>query len=191
MSDETAPARWGYKFSRFEVMPSADTFSMAPIKNLLNKYISPSDVVIDPFAKDSKVGTITNDMNPTTTAQYHMNAPDFLDELLKQNVVADVVLFDPPYSPRQITECYATAGLRATMVDTQNARLYREVKKRLWQLLKPRGYAICFGWNSSGMGFKKAWQPLEIMLVHHFGAHNDTIVTVQRKMQRTLDESEG
>ncbi len=177
-----------YTFSRFEAMPSADTFSIPPIRELLTRYVHAGDVVIDPFAKDSKIGTITNDLNPNTLAQYHLNAPDFLDMLKEEKVVADVVLFDPPYSPRQITECYATAGLRATMVDTQNAHLYHEVKRRLWHLLKPMGYAICFGWNSSGMGFKRGWRPIEIALIHHFGAHNDTIVTVQQKMQTTLDD---
>ena len=167
-------------------MPSSDTFSILPIKELLSKYVKKGDVVIDPFSKNAKLGTYTNDMNPETTAQYHMNAPDFLDMLIAKDIIADVILFDPPYSPRQISECYAKAGLKATMVDTQNAKLYREVKDKLAMLLKPGGIAICFGWNSAGMGDIANWKFLEIMLVYHFSAHNDTIVTVQRKMQTNL-----
>lgn len=39
----------------------------------------------------------TNDLNPNTTAQYHLPAQEFCSRL---QVEVDVVLFDPPYSPR-------------------------------------------------------------------------------------------
>ncbi len=91
----------------------------------------------------------------------------------------NAVIFDPPYSPRQISECYKSIGRKATTADTQNALLYREVRDGLSELLKPGGVALSFGWQSSGFG--KDWPTLEILLVRHGGAHNDTICVAQRK----------
>lgn len=55
------------------------------------------------------------------------------------------------------------------------------VKDELDRILKPGGIAICCGWNSLGFGLKRKYEMLEILLVPHGGAHNDTIVTVERK----------
>lgn len=94
------------------------------------------------------------------------------------------MLFDPPYSPRQIAESYKRVGLAIGMRETQNARLYKEVKDHLDRLLKPNGIAICCGWNSAGFGKKRGYKLLEILLIAHGSAHNDTIVTVERKLPR-------
>ena len=57
------------------------------------------------------------------------------------------------------------------------------MKDRLDQLLKPNGIAICCGWNSAGFGRERGYEFIEILLVAHGGAHNDTIVTVERKIE--------
>jgi hypothetical protein len=99
-------------------------------------------------------------------------------------VRADAVLFDPPYSPRQIAEVYASIGRACSTQDTQNARLYREARVRLASMLKPGGIGISCGWNSTGFGAD--FKVEELLLIAHGGAHNDTIVTVERKMQGQL-----
>ena len=165
-------------------MPNSETFSMPPVGELLGRYISPGDQVVDPFARNSRVGTITNDLNPETAARYHMDAREFCRMLLDWKTVADVVLFDPPYSPRQIAEVYQQIGKPCTTEDTQNGALYAEVRRLLGSLLKTNGIAISFGWNSSSFG--DAFEMLEIMLVAHGGAHNDTICCVSRKRQGSL-----
>lgn len=166
-------------------MPSADTFSIEPIRGLLDRALVGNTIVVDPFARNSTRGTITNDLNPDTRADYHMEAEAFCEKLIADGIVADAVLFDPPYSPRQISELYQSIGRTVTQQDTQSARLYRRVKAHLKSLLRPGGVAICCGWNSGGMG-----GPLfaleEVLLVAHGGAHNDTIVTVERKQQQPL-----
>lgn len=173
------------KFSRRWSMPSADTFSIGPVAALLDRVLAGCQAIVDPFARNSTRGTFRNDLNPTTTAQHHLNAVDFLDMLTMQGITADAVLFDPPYSPRQISEVYASVGLTATTEDTQNARLYRIVKARLSLLLKAGGVAICCGWNSGGLG-GPSYVLEEVLLVPHGSAHNDTIVTVERKQQGSL-----
>lgn len=56
-------------------MPSSNTFSIKPIKNLINKYAFGK--IIDPFANNHKLG-ITNDLDPSCHADYCMDAIDFL-----------------------------------------------------------------------------------------------------------------
>lgn len=58
-------------------MPSGDTFGIKPIKELFDKY-NKGGVIIDPFAKDCKLGTIRNDLNPNCDTQYHLDALKFL-----------------------------------------------------------------------------------------------------------------
>lgn len=169
-------------FNRIWSMPSGDTFSIRPIKDLLNKWIKPEYIIIDPFARNSTLATYRNDLNPKTDAEYHMKAEDFCSKLIEENVSADLVLFDPPYSPRQISELYQGIGLKVHMEDTQTARLYKTVQDGLHKLLKPDGIAISFGWNSRGFGKVRGYKIEEILLVPHGGAHNDTIVVVERKL---------
>jgi hypothetical protein len=160
-------------------MPSPDTFSIPPIADLLSRWIPAGAVVVDPFARNSKLGTITNDLNPDTSAQYHMKADDFLLMLSERGEFADVVLFDPPYSPRQITECYQSAGLKATMEDTQSAKLKKTLRSLIGEILKPGGIVLSFGWNSCTFGDDFSIE--EILLVPHGGDHNDTICVASRK----------
>lgn len=126
------------------------------------------------------MATYTNDLNPETTAQYHIDAVEFLESLYRKGMSADTILFDPPYSPRQISECYAAAGKKAGMVDTQNSALYAKCRTAIKKICSPGSIVLSFGWNSCGMG--KEWQTEEIMLVAHGGAHNDTICLAQRKL---------
>lgn len=164
-------------------MPSPNTFSIGPIKDSLGRYICSGTKVVDPFARDSSLTKFSNDINPETGANYHMEATAFLDMLLDtgHEGTFDVVLLDPPYSPRQMAEAYQSAGIKPGMKETQNARLYSECKQRLWPLLKPGGRALTFGWNSGGFGKKYGTEVGEILLVCHGGAHNDTICVVERK----------
>lgn len=157
-------------------MPNADTFSVKPIGDFVQRYLT--GVSVDPFARNKTWATYTNDLNPNTAAREHMDAEVFLNGLADVGVTADCVLLDPPYSPRQISECYAEAGLKAGMKDTQNAALYARVRTAARRLCKPGTIVLSFGWNSTGMG--KTFETIELMLVAHGGAHNDTICLAQR-----------
>ena len=41
---------------------------------------------------------------------------------------------------------------------------------------------ISFGWNSQGFGKNLGFEIIEVLLVPHGRSHNDTIVTVERKI---------
>ena len=172
------------QFSREFAMGNHETFTLPPVSRLLDRWMSvgmpnclPCKVIIDPFARNSRRGTITNDLNPETSAQHHEEAEDFVKHLMAR---ADAVLFDPPYSPRQVKEMYQHIGKRVTQRDTQQP--YRVIKDALTALLVPGGIVISCGWNSTGFGKKRGFELVEILLVHHGGMHNDTIVTVERKL---------
>jgi len=163
-------------------MPSRHTFDIKPISELLDYHLDGLGVVVDPFCGKSTRATHRNDISH---AEGQL-ATKFLDQLIKQCVLADAVLLDPPYSPRQISECYKGAGIEVSATDTQNARLYAECIRRLDRLLKPGGIAIRCGWNSVGFGKARGYQAIETLLVCHGGAHNDTIVTVEQKLSKGI-----
>lgn len=172
------------KMNRVWAMPSPWTFSIPPIKAFIERYLSPELVVVDPFCGNSKLATITNDLNPDTPADSHTDAETFLRDLKEQyERKVHVVLFDPPYSPRQVSECYKNVGKTVTMKDTQTACLYKRVRDAIPPLLTSGGLVFSFGWNSVGMGKVRGFEILEILLVSHGGAHNDTICVVERSLE--------
>jgi hypothetical protein len=158
-------------------MPSKDTFTIKPIKELLNRYVEDGLNWIDPFAGYNSPAEFTNDHNPEVKAKYCMEAKDFC-EMIKGEF--DGVLFDPPYSFRQVSEHYKVIGKKASMLDT-SANFYCRAKDPISKKIKKNGFAISFGWNSAGFGLKRGFEIIEILLVPHGGSHNDTIVTVEAK----------
>lgn len=171
------------KFSRVWAMPNPNTFEVKPIGDFVQRYLEASRASVDPFARDFIGPTHTNDLNPKTKAQSHMPAGAFLDKLHGDGIRCDLAILDMPYSPRQISECYREAGLACGKPDTQNARLYGETKNALVKILTPEAVVISFGWNSAGMGIKHGFEQIEIMLVCHGGAHNDTICLAERRIK--------
>lgn len=169
------------RFSRAFAMPNAETFSVQPIGEFVRAYLACSKVSVDPFARNRDWATYTNDLNPKTSAQSHQDAETFLLELHSRGIRADLGLFDPPYSPRQVSEHYREAGLKVTAEDTQNGRLYRRVRDALDLVMVPGGFVLSFGWQSAGMGIGRGYELLETLLVAHGGGHNDTICIAERK----------
>lgn len=159
-------------------MPNKNTFDIKPIKELIQSELT-DGTWIDPFANQNKLATITNDLNPAYDTNYHMDALDFLKTF--QNESVDGVLYDPPYSPRQVTECYQGVGINVTS-ETTRASFWGNQKKEISRIVKPGGKVITFGWNSGGIGRKYGFEITRILLVPHGGWHNDTICTVEVKV---------
>lgn len=163
-------------------MPSKNTFEIKPIKELLETYMRSGMVIVDPFANKSKLGTITNDLNPEYDTTYHLDALEFL-RLLPSNS-ADMVLFDPPYSITQAKICYDSFGSKHLKNPTASAGYWSDCKDEVARILKSHGIVICCGWNSMGIGKNRGFDMLEYLSVAHGGMHNDTLVTVERKNPR-------
>ena len=169
------------KIERKWAMPNKNTFSIPPIKDFISEELPPG-LIIDPFANSSKIG-VTNDIDPSYETDYNMDALDFLRTFETETV--DMVLFDPPFSKRQLVETYKRLGKSVNMETTQQ-RYWTDIKHEIARVTKPTGKVISCGWSSSGIGKNNGFRITRILLVPHGGGHNDTIVTLDEKLQCRL-----
>lgn len=165
------------KINRIWAMPNSLTFQIKPIKELIERYIQPDMIIVDPFANNSKYGTITNDLNPEMNTTHHMDALEFLKSLPDNS--ADLVLYDPPYSISQAAEMYKSYGKDKLEIHVSNMAYWAKCKDHVSRILKPTGVCIICGWSSNGLGLSRGYEMTEILLVPHGGSKNDTIVTVE------------
>ena len=168
--------------SRQWAMPNKNTFQIKPIKDLIERYINQQNkgsIILNPFANSSKIG-ITNDIDPQYNTDYNMDAIDFL-RMYSDNSVG-LILWDPPFTPRQVSECYKKLKYTVNMETTQ-ASYWSNQKKEIARITKKNGVVICCGYNSGGIGEKNGFKIEEVLLTPHGGWHNDTIVTVCKKIK--------
>lgn len=169
------------KISRSWAMPSHETFSIKPIKELLDRYLKYKNTIsIDPFARNSKRASITNDFDSNTSAEHHLNALDFIEKFGRS---ADICLFDPPYTLRQCKEHYEKAGFQFKKLESQNCIRWTLERNALAERQGLGAIVISFGYTTTCMGKKRGYEILEILMVSHGAAHNDTLVTVERKIK--------
>ena len=142
-------------------MPNKRTFQIKPIAELIKKHKT-KNIWIDPFPYP-----------------YKRDALEFLFEFSDSSV--EGVLFDPPYSPRQLKECYDSLGM--PLHDTTGG-VWARWKDEIARVIQPDGKCISFGWNSGGLGKSRGFEIIEILLVAHGGNHYDTICTVETKSVR-------
>jgi len=148
------------KIDRIWAMPNKRTFQIKPIKELIEEEKT-DGLWIDPFPYP-----------------YRQDAVEYLSNF-KDNSV-NGVLFDPPYSPRQLKECYDSQGM--SLHDTKSS-VWAKWKDEIARVIKIDGKCISFGWSSQGLGKNRGYKIQRILLVPHGGNHNDTIVTVEVKEQ--------
>lgn len=170
------------QFNRAWAMPDKYTFRIAPIRKLVLRYVGDGRGWADPFSGFFSPAEFTNDLNVKTPAKDHMLAKDWAEKI---EGPFKGVLFDPPYSYRQVSEHYKEAGLFAHRDDTNNY-FYSSVRKALVPKIEPGGIVICFGWNTQGFGLNNGFELIEILDVCHGFHHNDTLVTVERRVNGIL-----
>ena len=139
-------------------MPNKETFKIKPIKDLLSQQFRQGIEVLDPFP-----------------FEYKKDATEFLNEIEDNSF--EYAVFDPPYSPRQLKECYKGKGEYDTKSST-----WSNWKNLLAKKIKIGGKVISFGWNSGGLGINRGFKIHKILLVAHGGNHNDTICVVETKL---------
>jgi hypothetical protein len=173
------------KITKAWAQPSAWTFTIKPIAELLARYVPPGGKGwIDPYAGDNSPAEFTNDMNRERKSLYHLEALEFCQQMCASDsrwLWYDGILFDPPYSYRQVSEHYKAAGWKVRSIDT-TSRFYSRIMNTVCDKIKSGGYAISFGWNTNGFGKKRGFEQVEILIVAHGGHHNDTLVTVEQKV---------
>ena len=181
------------KLNRIWEMPNSKTFRIVAFRDLILKYAKKGMTIVDPFANEHSIKDylshckyISNDLDPQYQCDYSMEAYEYLQTISDCSV--DMVLYDPPYSPRQVKECYTELDRTVTMSDTQQT-YWVNFKTEIARILRPGGICISFGWNSGGIGMNNHMEIIEILLVAHGGNKNDTIATVDIKKhhQEKLD----
>jgi|SRR5690625_4549969 len=168
-------------------MPNSRTFRIKPIRELIESELV-EGIVLDPFANEMSIKEvmtdrhkfISNDIDTQYDTDYHLDALDFLKQFDDQSV--DMILYDPPYSPRQVSEVYKKMD-RVVNMQTTQASYWGNQKKEISRVLKPNGKVITFGWNSGGIGKVNGFEIKRILLVPHGGWHNDTLCTVEVKVK--------
>ena len=145
------------KIERIWAMPNKQTFQIKPIKELIFEELN--NDYIDPFPYP-----------------YKKDAMEYLSEF--QNESVEKLVFDPPYSPRQLKECYDNLGM--VLHDTTSG-VWSKWKQEIARITKPGGKVISFGWSTNGIGKTLGFEITRILLVAHGGNHNDTICTVEIK----------
>ena len=133
-------------FSKHWEMPSSTTYSIPTISRMLD--VEVEGFSIDPFARASERATINNDINPAFGDLQH-DALDFLKCFKDEEV--DTVLFDAPYSPRQVSDCYKAVGVKVNSLMT-SAHFWKMLKDEITRITHKGSKVISFGWNS-GLGF--------------------------------------
>ena len=160
-------------FNRIWEMPSKWTFKMRCVQALFSRY-GVGEGWADPFAGMYSPAEISNDLEGRT-AKYQMDALDFLRLLPAESVTG--ALFDPPYSVEQCLRKY-TPKQNGTAGRTE---YWARCKEEIGRIIRHGGLAISFRWDSTGIGKKRGFEVVEILLICHGACHNDTIVTVERK----------
>ena len=134
--------------------------------------------IADPFARNCSWGTHTNDIDPDTDAQDHMDALEWLKTLPSNEF--SYVLWDPPFSARQ-----------AQKYEAGHVNVYTDpgyVKKcfdEIFRILVINGNVLKLGYNStrpSGFELKRGW------LVNFGGNRNDVVMTILVRSQTRLEE---
>jgi DNA modification methylase len=159
-------------------MPNKNTFSIKPIKELIKKYNNPNLLSVDPFANNSKLAKITNDLDISYDTTHHLDALIFLD--IFENESIDLILNDPPYNFNQLKQCYNIQKESKNLND--NYDYWFQIFKKYHEKLKKNGKIITFSWNSSGINMSNNLEIIEVLFVPHGGIHYDTVCVVENKL---------
>jgi len=155
----SAPRNKQPKMTRVFSLPNKQPYQITHVKKLLKKYATGKVIDLFPFP-------------------YQRDALEHLQDHKIDSI--DCITFDPPYSNNQLEKHYGGKGI--AMVPTNRkyfGKLYKEIKRTI----RPGGYLISLGWNSKRVA---GFEIIEIILINHGTMHNDTIVTVQQKINHSL-----
>ena len=146
-------------------MPNHKTFEIPCIKQILNDELN--NDYLDPFPLSESVFL-------------KVDALQFLKNLKSNS--ENKIVFDPPYSQRQLKEMYQNIGFSYDM----NNSYWSQCKDEIARITKSDGLVLSFGWNSNGIGKKRGFKIIKIWLIAHGSQHNDTIITLEKKVQSQL-----
>ena len=183
---------------------NSEPFSNNHVRKIIDRHIRrcfsdcvPDDIImIDPFARNSFTTRehycITNDLNEEMPTGFHLEANDFLEVMLDKlgPGSVDLIVFDPPYTLRQLRDLYENIGADLEIWQVQN--MWGRAKDAAAKLLRTNGFFISLGYHTHGLGRYRGFQKEEIHIMESFHSPDayDILVTVERKIQSNLLEFE-
>jgi len=167
------------KFEYIYQPPKRFTFEQPKLRLWVEKWCKGK--VLNLFAGKTKlnVNEFRVDSNKEMIADYYGDALEFLKIT---NLKFDTIILDPPYSFRKSYEKYKGHYIGSK---------YTIIKKAIIRVLNDGARVITFGYNSQGMSRQLGFKKIAICLVCHNGDHNDTVCTVENKMNKELLNSLG
>ena len=178
---------------------TSEPFSNKHIRYIIDRHLAQhnSDTfpfacrILDPFARNSFTTqleyAVTNDLNPVMPTDYHLEANDFCELILKEHGEAqyDIILWDPPYTLRQLKELYDGIGMHLFQEQVQN--MWGRALKACDKLLKVNGHFISLGYTTKGIRSRKfVTDEIHVFQSNHTPDAYDTLLTVQRKVQHNI-----
>ena len=147
---------------------------------------------IDGFARESFVNDlecfITNDLNPEFACDYNLEWKDFAKQLQGMKSEIDLVLFDPPYSLRQLKDHYDGIGKDLELWQTHN--MWKEGKDIVAKLMPVGSRVVSLGWTTSGFGAKRGFDKVAVYVFEQVAREDRyaLLLTIEEKVQHTLKE---
>ncbi len=162
------------KFKYLKQPPKKWTFEQPKLKKWVESWCKGK--VLNLFAGKTKlnVDELRVDLGGEFYPDYQIGAEEFV-KTWKGNKF-DTIVLDPPYNLRKSREKYNGIYIGS----------FTKIKKLLSPMLNDNGIIITLGYDSVGMG--KGFEKIAICLVCHSGDHNDTIVTIERKVNRCIKD---
>lgn len=153
-----------------------------PIEWVANNLGKPVDNSLDPFARNCPAFSHTNDIDPNTKAQTHLDALVFMQAQKTLEREFDLIWFDPPFSSRQSNEIYE-GHVNVYTDPGYLKRLYSTIP----YLLSKGGFFVKWGYNTNNP--MPSILKLEDLFMFPQGANkNDVLVSIYR---RTAEKIEG
>lgn len=167
------------KINRVWEMPNKYTFKMNCVRELLLRYTLNGTGWVDPFCGVYSIAEWRNDIDIGKPAESHKDGLEYLKSLLPNTFAG--CTFDPPYSTEQCLRIYKPSkGSHGGTCG--RAEYWAKCKDEIARIIIPEGIAISFGWDTNGIGKKRGFEIIEVLDICHGACHNDTLVTVERKV---------
>jgi len=99
------------------------------------------------FAGKTKlnIDEVRNDLDYTALKDYQMDALDFVKYAIKNKMMFDTVILDPPYAYRKAMEMY----------NGNYSSKFKQIADLIPNLLNKEGIVISFGYHSTFLGKKR------------------------------------
>ena len=178
---------------------SSEPFSNPHIRKVIDRVMNEvlyntcgNATLCDPFARESFTtqlpNCITNDLNQDFNTDFNLEFKEFAYTIQERGFSIDLLLFDPPYSLRQLKDCYDGVGKDLELWQTQN--MWKVGKDVLASMMPVGSYAISLGWTTAGFGKNRGFEKTEIHVFEQAAREDrySLLVTVERKVQHTLKE---